>query len=171
MNKKIINVPNSITLLRLISIPFFIMLYVNGNIKLSLILLVLMVLSDKLDGFSAKFMKQNTKFGGGFDSFTDYVMIISVLVMFMLVGRIQIYWIIVLLFPTLIIAFIKILYGRKRKKFPVTIFAKLTVGFIYLVLISILIGFSFVGLMMAIMVVMSYISMVIYIARFVKKDF
>ena len=65
------NIPNSITSIRLLiafSIFYFL---VKDNVITALILALIFVLLDALDGVLARRLKQETKFGNVFDIFTD----------------------------------------------------------------------------------------------------
>ena len=61
------NLPNSLTLLRIILIPLIVFLFISGddsNRFLVFILFLIASITDYLDGFFARYMKQQTNFGG-----------------------------------------------------------------------------------------------------------
>jgi CDP-diacylglycerol--glycerol-3-phosphate 3-phosphatidyltransferase len=114
--EKLLNVPNTLTLLRFISLPVLIVLAYN-NMKFELgIVFVLSWFTDALDGFFARTLKQTTKFGAWFDSVVDDLLglMLPVLLYFVapevftgLVG-----WAILLL----VVLFIGIVLNAKVKK-------------------------------------------------------
>ena len=64
-------IPNQITLIRIIAIPFLWVLAIL-NLKLPFfILLLIAALTDTLDGYFARKLKQTSKFGEWFDSLAD----------------------------------------------------------------------------------------------------
>jgi cardiolipin synthase len=72
IEEKIINVPNAITLLRVIGTPFLVYILFSGFsdwFKASTFLVF--ALSDMLDGFIARHFNQKTNFGAKFDMFAD----------------------------------------------------------------------------------------------------
>ena len=80
---KIVNLPNMITLFRHILIIPFVYYFLKHRIQTSLLIFGIITLSDKLDGISARLMNQKTELGSGFDSFTDWTLII---ITFLLLG-------------------------------------------------------------------------------------
>ena len=80
------NIPNSITLLRLILIFVFIYMLFNNFSKLSLIIIfAIAASSDWFDGFFARKLKQTTKIGARMDQVVDRIftiMIVGSLVFF-----------------------------------------------------------------------------------------
>lgn len=73
MNKeKIVNVPNAISLYRILFFPFAIWLLISGKEQLFSIFLCINLVSDVLDGFIARTFNLVTKFGARLDSLGDY---------------------------------------------------------------------------------------------------
>jgi len=69
-----INLANKLTLTRLFILPIIIiLLYNNNNLSklISVILFLLIVIGDKIDGIVARKFKNTTKFGSFLDSITD----------------------------------------------------------------------------------------------------
>ena len=81
---KVVNLPNLITLARFLMIIPFVYYFLNSRINVSLFIFAAIALSDKLDGISARLMNQRTELGSGFDSFTDWTLIISTFVLFII---------------------------------------------------------------------------------------
>lgn len=71
-NSRIINVPNFLSLFRtMVIFIVFIALFVDINFLLLQILVVLAIVSDKLDGSWARHFHETTRFGMLFDSYAD----------------------------------------------------------------------------------------------------
>jgi len=73
-----INVPNAITLLRLLFTPIILIYLLHGRYKLALILFVLAGLSDAVDGFLARALKQKTLLGAIMDPIADKLLLDSI---------------------------------------------------------------------------------------------
>ena len=72
-----INIPNTITTLRLLIMYYFIH-FKNNKIKAYLFLGIFWAL-DMIDGKVARYLKQVTKFGGFYDYLVDYIMYLYLL--------------------------------------------------------------------------------------------
>ncbi len=69
------NIPNILSLFRLLVTAFFILLAAHGRYRLALALFVLQALSDLLDGFLARKMGAKTNLGSFLDPLADKVML------------------------------------------------------------------------------------------------
>ena len=75
------HVPNLISVLRLLLVPWFAMLLLERQFDLALILFIVMGISDALDGFLARCLKATSALGAGLDPLADKVMLIAAFVM------------------------------------------------------------------------------------------
>ena len=66
-----LNVPNTLTALRLAAVPVFIWLYATGRIGASLAVFVGAMITDWLDGMAARMLKQFTQVGAVLDPIAD----------------------------------------------------------------------------------------------------
>lgn len=73
------NVPNVLTMLRILLIPVFVVLYVTGHDKLALLTFLIASLTDFLDGYLARKHNQITAFGKLMDPLADKVMVCTAL--------------------------------------------------------------------------------------------
>ena len=73
-----INLPNFITLGRVISVPFVFWLLLNGNAKAAFVLFVLAGISDGVDGYLAKRYQLQTQLGAYLDPLADKLLIVSI---------------------------------------------------------------------------------------------
>jgi cardiolipin synthase len=71
------NIPNLITLLRIILVPIIVILLIQGYFFRALILFVVASLSDALDGFLARVMNQQTVLGAYLDPIADKALLAS----------------------------------------------------------------------------------------------
>jgi cardiolipin synthase (CMP-forming) len=75
-----VNIPNLITLARLLSVPIIIWLILAGALRPALVLFALAGLSDAADGFIAKHFDQRTVLGALLDPIADKAMLVSLFV-------------------------------------------------------------------------------------------
>jgi cardiolipin synthase (CMP-forming) len=74
------NVPNVITIARILAVPVLIWLIVSGEYLLAFWLFVLAGISDGVDGFIAKRFNQRTQLGAYLDPLADKLMLVSIYV-------------------------------------------------------------------------------------------
>ena len=73
-------IPNVLTMLRLIMIPVFVVLFFNGSRKAALGVFCAASLTDMLDGYLARKLNQITDFGKLFDPLADKLMVLTAMV-------------------------------------------------------------------------------------------
>ena len=71
------NIPNSLTILRILLIPCYVGLLVYGKFDQALIVLLVAGLTDALDGAIARMKNQYTRLGGVLDPLADKMLLIS----------------------------------------------------------------------------------------------
>jgi CDP-diacylglycerol--glycerol-3-phosphate 3-phosphatidyltransferase len=74
------NIPNVLTMLRLILVPVFALLFIQGHRKAALVVFIVASLTDLLDGFLARKLNQITDFGKLFDPLADKLMVVTAMV-------------------------------------------------------------------------------------------
>ena len=78
-SKKIITIPNTLSVLRLILIPIFITSYIKGDYFLAFLVFIISGITDCLDGFIARTFNQISDIGKVLDPLADKLTLISVL--------------------------------------------------------------------------------------------
>ncbi len=71
IDKKLLTIPNVLSFYRLVSFPFVLFLALHGDEKLFVLLLVINLITDILDGFIARTFNQKTEIGARLDSIAD----------------------------------------------------------------------------------------------------
>lgn len=72
MEEKVVNVPNALSLYRILVFPFVLYLLLSGNERLFAIFLCINLVTDFLDGFIARTFNMVTRIGARLDSLADY---------------------------------------------------------------------------------------------------
>ena len=75
--KPYINIPNALSFYRLLSFPFVMFFALNRYENIFVILLVINLITDVLDGMLARLLRQQTEFGAKLDAFADFGMYIT----------------------------------------------------------------------------------------------
>jgi len=79
-----LNIPNCLTVFRILLIPIIIFLFFSSydlNRIIAALLFLLATITDYLDGFFARYMKQHTSFGEFLDPIADKMLVITMLVL------------------------------------------------------------------------------------------
>ncbi len=94
----IMNIPNILTIFRLILVPVFVLVYFSSltyNLYLALLVFLVAGLTDIVDGFIARKFKMITKLGQVLDPFADKIMQLAVLACFTIDKRLPALFIII----------------------------------------------------------------------------
>ncbi|NJO36846.1 MAG: phosphoglycerate kinase [Rhizobiales bacterium] len=78
--KEAVNVPNLISLLRLAAVPLVVWLIANERLSAAFWLFVAAGVSDALDGYLARVLRQRTKLGAYLDPLADKMLLVCVFV-------------------------------------------------------------------------------------------
>jgi cardiolipin synthase len=89
------NIPNYITLFRVILIPFFIDLMLYHFYRAALLIFVVAGLTDALDGMIARLTKQKTELGAILDPAADKMLILSAFVTLVIHGWLPVWLVII----------------------------------------------------------------------------
>lgn len=71
------NAPNLISLLRILLVPVIVIFLMQGAFSKALVVLVISAITDALDGFLARILKQQTVLGAYLDPIADKALLIS----------------------------------------------------------------------------------------------
>jgi cardiolipin synthase len=89
------NLPNYITLLRVVLIPFFVNLMIYGYYRAALIVFVTACVTDALDGMIARLTNSKTELGAFLDPMADKLLILSAFVTLVLLGMLPVWLVII----------------------------------------------------------------------------
>jgi cardiolipin synthase len=86
-----LNIPNILTLLRILLVPVFVGLVMVENFSTATFVFVVAGLTDALDGYIAKRFTQKTNFGAWLDPFADKFLLVSAFVVLSIKGWIPMF--------------------------------------------------------------------------------
>lgn len=160
MKEKIISIPNALTLLRLLLLPVVLVLFHREFWVAAAAIYIILMLSDALDGFAARMLRQETYFGRCFDTVSDFAVYYAFLIYLIMTG-----WTVMLNFILIIISMIPMVWilavlYRKAGRFytPHRVSAKVMAVAIHIAIMSFLIRFLYSNyvLLAALVVVYAY---------------
>ena len=99
------NIPNLLTLLRIILVPGIVILLMRGSFLLALILFMVAGITDGLDGFLARVLKQQTVLGAYLDPLADKALIVTSFVTLSILGIIPGWLVVIVISRDFIILF------------------------------------------------------------------
>ena len=161
IDENVFNIPNIITTFRLLLIPLFIINLIKLNLNFALVVLAIFVLSDKLDGIWARAANQITKFGRVYDGFVDFLLIVSSLMVFYMIGFLEFFWILIFAVPSIILTITKLSHYRKLKEIVSSALGKIVVGISYVAVIAIIIDFAYKFEILVLIAALAYIYMIV----------
>ncbi|ADH85503.1 CDP-alcohol phosphatidyltransferase family protein [Desulfurivibrio alkaliphilus] len=125
------NIPNLITIIRILLVPLLAIFLLEEKYNLALLVFIIAGISDGLDGFLARLLKQKTRLGAILDPIADKALLITTFIILAVLGVIP-QWLTVLVVSRdllIIIGFgILVLTGRRFQIAP-TYSSKLTTVF------------------------------------------
>jgi len=103
MSDRILNIPNLLTLARILLTPFIIYAILEHQAVLALILMAVAGVTDMLDGAIARYFNQRSTVGAYMDPLADKLLLISTIVTLYFIEQIPLYLFLAVVFRDLII--------------------------------------------------------------------
>lgn len=85
-NAAMFNIPNVLTLLRILAVPLFLSLLVEGEHDWALAVFVLAGITDGIDGMIARMWRQRTELGAHMDPLADKLLVVSAFIALAIMG-------------------------------------------------------------------------------------
>jgi cardiolipin synthase len=98
------NIPNAITLLRVVLIPFYVDLMIYDYYGAALLVFLSACVTDALDGLIARLTKTQTELGAFLDPMADKLLIVSAFVTLAIIGTLPIWLVIIVVSRDVILA-------------------------------------------------------------------
>lgn len=117
--KKFFNLPNFFTTLRFFSTILFLFFFINEKFLIASVFLIISAITDFLDGFFARVLKQKTNIGSFLDAFVDKMLIIIALIALMSKNLLPIWFFTVILIRETLVSAGWIITYQKKCSFSV----------------------------------------------------
>jgi len=116
MQERILNIPNLLTLARILLTPFIIYAILIHEAKFALLLMAIAGLTDMLDGAIARYFNQRSIVGAYMDPLADKLMLIGSFVTLYVIGEIPLFLFIAVVFRDVVIIIGAIAYELVTRK-------------------------------------------------------
>jgi cardiolipin synthase len=145
MTWKDLNIPNTLTILRVLSVPFFIYFLLSHSLTLRFVAFVLFSLAsltDLVDGYIARKLNQETEFGKFLDPLADKFLVLGAFITFLfMTEQIQIWMVLCIVGRDMLITALRYLAIWKGKSMRTSRFGKIKTAFQMFAIIVILLSF------------------------------
>ncbi len=166
------NFANKISTFRILSVPFFIAMlyYSRGNESLrvvALVIFIIAVFSDAIDGYIARKTKQKSQAGLVLDPLADKLLLVSAFISLYLFGEFPFWVALVVITRDIIITLgaVVIYMVKHNLNIASTIFGKIATIAQMLTVIVTLLRFQFLHIFWWVTVILTIISGIIYVMR------
>lgn len=109
------NLPNKLTVLRVILIPFFVIFYLTGNAILADVIFIAASLTDMLDGKIARKYNLVTNFGKFMDPLADKLLVAAALICFIELERMPAWIVLIIISREFIISGFRLVAAESGK--------------------------------------------------------
>lgn len=90
-----LNIPNTLTMMRILIVPIFIISLIYGKYRIALFLFIMATITDALDGLIARKTGQKTPIGAFLDPLADKVILMTSFIIFAMLKWIP-YWLLII---------------------------------------------------------------------------
>ncbi|WML36411.1 CDP-diacylglycerol--glycerol-3-phosphate 3-phosphatidyltransferase [Clostridium sp. OS1-26] len=166
------NLPNILTLFRLLLIPVFILLFfsnVPNNLFYSIFVFLAAGLTDILDGYLARKYSLITKLGIVLDPLADKLMILTVLSCLVIKNYVSLWILIIISIKEVSMIFFGIILYNKNTVIPSNKFGKLTTILFYLSIFTLTINIKLGTYLIYLSVISALIAFVNYFILYYKN--
>lgn len=122
MNKSEINIPNILTVIRVLVVPFFLFCLFQEGVTYKIIAFLIFVLAsvtDFIDGYLARKWNQETEFGKFLDPLADKILVVSAFVAFIILhAQIEVWMVLLIILRDMLITslrYLAIMQGSSMK--------------------------------------------------------
>jgi cardiolipin synthase (CMP-forming) len=172
-----LNIPNLITLGRILLVPIVVWAIVSGQMRIAFILFVVAGVSDGIDGFLAKRFQMKSELGAYLDPLADKALIVSIYISLGIAMALPIFLVILVVSRDIMIVsafLLSLLVGKPMPIRPLMVSKANTAAQIVLavlVLAEQAFGFNVVlasQLMIALVAILTLLSIAFYLAEWVR---
>lgn len=148
MSLRDLNIPNTLTVLRVVSVPFFVYFVLSHSLTLRIVafaLFALASLTDLVDGYLARRLHQETEFGKFLDPLADKFLVLGAFITFIFMSeQIQVWMVLCIVGRDMLITALRYLAIWKGTSMRTSRFGKVKTAFQMFAIIVILLSFLFI---------------------------
>ncbi|NTW70060.1 MAG: CDP-alcohol phosphatidyltransferase family protein [Chlorobiaceae bacterium] len=175
MEGHIINLPNFLSVLRIILIPWFLYYFHTGQTTVAIAIMIVAVLSDWFDGQAARWTNEVSDMGKILDPLADKLCLASVAIYFLWIGELPLWFVIFVVLRDILI-FIGAAFVRVRHSVVTTSLwpGKWAVGFVSMMFIvmvwphPVFVRYPLKEFFLYLSTAMLFYSFVLYCLRFLR---
>ena len=165
---KTVNLPNMVTLVRIMLVPLFLFLYLSSPSSVNLpaaFVFLLAALTDALDGYLARSRKEITRFGQLIDPIADKLLIAAALLGLVQMGMVSAWVALIILGREFAVSGLRILAAADGQVIAASIWGKLKTTSQIVAVMAFMLGISWAPYLMYIAVVITALSGVDYFRK------
>jgi len=158
------NLPNILTLTRVLMIPFFVIFIINKNFGWALITFIIAGITDGIDGLIARITHQRTELGAYLDPIADKLLLFSAFITLAIVEIIP-SWLVVIVITRdviILVGFLVMLLNNYHPKINPSLLSKMTTVF-QIITIALILLTGYYPALMQLSVVAIYATAIITI--------
>jgi len=163
-----VNLPNSITLFRILLVPIFTLIVLASpsevNYTAAFVFLIA-ALTDGLDGYLARTRKEITNFGKLIDPIADKLLVTAALLILVQFGAISTWIALIIIGREFSVSGLRMLAAAEGKVIPASLWGKVKTVSQITAVMAFLLGFSFAPFLMRLSVVITILSGVDYFLK------
>ena len=180
MNKKIFNVPNILTFIRLLLVPVYWVAFFHLSIWIALSVFLVAFITDWLDGMIARRTNTITNLGKVLDPFADKCMQISAMISVVVIGKLHFVFAILIVVKELFMIISGAFLYQKHVVVYANVFGKLATVLTMVAFLLIYVSIGIVGdasatlltigtAVMIVALICSYVAFVVYTVKTVQQ--
>ncbi len=144
------NLPNILTVLRVLSVPFFVYLLLEPSMTSRVIAFAVFALAsitDLIDGYLARKWNQETEFGKFLDPLADKALVLGAFVTFLLMSaQVQIWMVLCIVGRDMLITSLRYLAIHRGKSLHTSVFGKIKTAFQMFSILTIILSFLVISI-------------------------
>jgi len=166
-----LNIPNALTLLRVLLVAPLILMLASGRKITAMIIYGTLLLTDILDGYLARRLKQVSDFGEYFDFVADFIVYYSLILYFVIIGRLHIVNTVLIIIATIALLWIAITLSKKtgRPYMPHRTSSKVMAVLLCSALAYFIVGLRYENLIMFLVLITIFLYTLVDYIRYTVK--
>jgi cardiolipin synthase len=164
-----VNIPNVLTLVRLIMIPLFAYFLCQENFAVSAVIFIFAGLTDVLDGYIARKYNMVTSWGKLADPAADKLMTVTALAVLTVLGRIRLYIVIIVVIKEMLMGLGGyLIYKKKRHVVSANWYGKISTIVFNVAIVLLIIDVPYGGVFITVAVISALFALFMYVLEYIR---